>query len=142
MLCQFNYRTRRLVKVMLITLTNTSRIYEGSNSCLLIGSSSALTGGSGLQVSAPGSQHGHRVAWVCMHPVSGMGRSMEDHPLQFSRAMKLTPSTPARRSSSKVRVQFDHKGLWGESSSRERTKDLVNNICHRALWVSTSSASN
>ena len=44
---------------MLTTLTNTSRIYKGSNvievsnSCFLIGSSSALIGDSGLQVSEP-----------------------------------------------------------------------------------------
>ena len=103
---------------MLITLTNASKIYKGSNSCFLIGSSSALIGDSGLQVFAPGSQHGHRAAWVCMHPVSGMGRSVEDHPLRFSWAMKLTHSTPARRSSSQVQVQLITKDT-GESPAEK-----------------------
>ena len=60
--------------------------------------------------------------WVCTHPVSGTGRSMEGRPLLSSQAMTLTHSTPARRASPKAQDQLDHQGHWGVSSSCEERK--------------------
>ena len=55
---------------------------------------------------------GVQVPWACIH---GMGRSMEDHPLPFSRARELAHDTPAHRPSSKAQVHLIAKGT-GECS--------------------------
>lgn len=91
---------------------------------------------------APGSQHGHP-GGLGLHASSEWdGKEHGGSPIAVFTGHEVDPQHSCSQVGILSAGAIDHKGHWGESSSRERTKDLVNNICHRASWVSTSSVSN
>ena len=90
---------------------------------------------------APGSQHGYP-GGLGLHASSEWdGKERGGSPIAVFMGHEVDPQHSCSQVVISSAGAIDHKGHWGESS-RERMKDLVNCICHRASWKSTSSVSN